>query len=213
MKRVLCLGAGGHASVVCDAMRHDPDVELVGLLDDDESLHNTRHWSGAPILGPTSSLPSISDEIGATHAIVGIGSSRATLLREDMSSCICGQDLERLTVVHPSAVLTTGASVYDGTVVLAGAVLNFAATIGFNVIINTRAVIEHEASIGNNSHVCPGAIVLGNASVGVNSFIGAGAVIKQGVKVGNMVSVGAGAVVTKDVPDNTTVVGVPAKPI
>ena len=44
-------------------------------------------------------------------------------------------------------------------------------------------------------------------------WIGAGAIILPGVKIGKMAIVGAGAVVTKDVPDNTTVVGIPAKKI
>jgi acetyltransferase-like isoleucine patch superfamily enzyme len=44
-------------------------------------------------------------------------------------------------------------------------------------------------------------------------WIGAGAIILPGVKIGKMAIVGAGAVVTKDVPDNTTVVGIPAKAV
>ena len=41
--------------------------------------------------------------------------------------------------------------------------------------------------------------------------IGAGAVIVCGVTIGRNAMIGAGAVVTKDIPDNTTVVGIPAK--
>lgn len=44
-----------------------------------------------------------------------------------------------------------------------------------------------------------------------NSWIGAGAIILPGVTVGENSIVGAGSVVTKDVPDNTIVVGNPAK--
>ncbi len=43
--------------------------------------------------------------------------------------------------------------------------------------------------------------------VGENSIIGAGAKILGDVKIGKNCTVGANAVVTKDVPDNTTVVG------
>jgi acetyltransferase-like isoleucine patch superfamily enzyme len=51
----------------------------------------------------------------------------------------------------------------------------------------------------------------GNVKVGNTSFVGANAVIRQGVTIGNNVMIGAGAVVLKDVPDNTTVMGVPAQ--
>jgi acetyltransferase-like isoleucine patch superfamily enzyme len=45
------------------------------------------------------------------------------------------------------------------------------------------------------------------------AYIGAGAILLQGVSIGKLSVVGAGAVVTKDVPDFSLVVGVPAKVI
>ncbi|MCZ0717184.1 serine O-acetyltransferase [Aerococcus kribbianus] len=44
-------------------------------------------------------------------------------------------------------------------------------------------------------------------------FIGSNSVIMGPVKIGKGSTIGAGSVVTKDVPENSTVVGVPAKPI
>ncbi len=44
-------------------------------------------------------------------------------------------------------------------------------------------------------------------------FIGPGVIILPGVKIGKGAVVAAGAVVNKDVPDQTVVAGVPAKPI
>lgn len=46
-----------------------------------------------------------------------------------------------------------------------------------------------------------------------DAWIGAGAIIMAGVRVHKCSIVGAGAVVTKDVPPNTVVAGVPARPI
>jgi len=48
--------------------------------------------------------------------------------------------------------------------------------------------------------------------IGENVWIGGGAIILGGVRIGDGAIVGAGAVVTKDVPENTTVVGNPARP-
>ncbi len=50
-------------------------------------------------------------------------------------------------------------------------------------------------------------------AIGDNVFIGANAIIMPGVTIGNDVVVGAGAVVAKDVPDDSVVVGVPARKI
>ena len=46
--------------------------------------------------------------------------------------------------------------------------------------------------------------------IGDNCFIGTGAFIGKGVKIGNQCLIGAGAVVTKDIPDNSIALGVPA---
>lgn len=47
-------------------------------------------------------------------------------------------------------------------------------------------------------------------TIGNGSWIGADVKIVDGVKIGNGVVIGAGSVVTKDIPDNTIAVGVPA---
>ena len=49
--------------------------------------------------------------------------------------------------------------------------------------------------------------------LGSNVYVGNCAIIMGGVTIGSNVVIGAGAVVTKDVPDNSVAVGVPAKVI
>ncbi len=44
-------------------------------------------------------------------------------------------------------------------------------------------------------------------------YIGPGAKIIGNIKIGNNVSIGANTVVTKDVPENSVVVGIPARVI
>jgi acetyltransferase-like isoleucine patch superfamily enzyme len=50
----------------------------------------------------------------------------------------------------------------------------------------------------------------GSVFVGEASHVGIGAVIRQGIHIGKNAVIGAGAVVVKDVPNDTTVTGVPA---
>lgn len=80
---------------------------------------------------------------------------------------------------------------------------------GFGTVINARTVlgknieIQHSVTIGENSRGVP--------KIGNDVFIGARTVIIGDIKIGNNVKIGAGSVVVNDVPDNCTVVGVPAK--
>ncbi|WP_239639207.1 DapH/DapD/GlmU-related protein [Streptococcus parauberis] len=47
--------------------------------------------------------------------------------------------------------------------------------------------------------------------IGENSWLGANVTVLPGVTIGNNVVVGANSLVTKDIPDNTLVMGSPAK--
>jgi len=91
------------------------------------------------------------------------------------------------------------------------------AKIGYGFFINHGmcVVIAGSAKIGNNctiSQFCViGSMHDSAAEIGDNVYIGPGACIVENVKVGNNVTIGAGAVVIKDIPDDVTVGGVPAK--
>lgn len=77
-------------------------------------------------------------------------------------------------------------------------------TIEDNVIIAFRTtIVAHDDT---NNKVAPITIKKG-------AYIGTGAIISMGVEIGENAIVGAGAVVTKNVTNNCTVVGIPAKPI
>lgn len=100
-----------------------------------------------------------------------------------------------------------------GIIIMPGAVLSNQTRIGKGTMIYYNAIITHEVQIGAFCEISPAAILLGNCKIGDQTHIGAGACILPNIQIGNHVVIGAGAVVTQDVPDNTTVVGVPAKPI
>ena len=65
-------------------------------------------------------------------------------------------------------------------------------------------ILEDYVTIGHRA-------VVHSAQIGRGSLVGIGAVVLDGVKVGAGCMVGAGSVVTKDVPERSLVVGVPAK--
>ena len=80
--------------------------------------------------------------------------------------------------------------------------------IGARCIFAPKSVVlAHDASL----LALTGKYLFAKVVIGDNVFVGYGAVIMPGVNIGNNVIIGSNAVVTKNIPDNSVVVGVPAK--
>lgn len=80
-------------------------------------------------------------------------------------------------------------------------------------------VIGETTTIGDNCTIYHGVTLGGTGKdkykrhpdLGDNVIVGCGAKVLGPIKIGNNVKIGANAVVIKEVPDNSTVVGVPGK--
>jgi acetyltransferase EpsM len=197
------LGYSGHAFVVAEAYQLSGG-SIDGYSDREEKKLNPFNL---PYLGNESD-----SHFAFWHAsnrfILGIGENTvrlklAAMVRERGGQC--------LTVVHPSASVSSSASIGAGTFIARNVAVNPLCQIGANVILNTSCSIDHECVVSEGVHIAPGVVLAGNVEVGKSSFIGANSVVKQGVKIGENVIIGAGSVVLKDVPDYTTAVGNPAR--
>lgn len=82
---------------------------------------------------------------------------------------------------------------------------------GFGTIVNPTAIIGNNVNLSQFSTI--GANQGKAAIIGDNVYIGPSVCVVENVHIGNNATIGAGAVVVKDIEENTTVAGVPAKEI
>ena len=81
------------------------------------------------------------------------------------------------------------------------------------VKIDNHVYIAHNVLVGKNSMLMSGSKVNGSVKIGKNCWIGTGAMIREGVSVSDNTIVGMGSVVVKNINEESTVVGNPARQV
>ena len=73
--------------------------------------------------------------------------------------------------------------------------------------------IAHNVIIGEHSAVIANTMIGGSTVIGDYSWVAPSVSLRDQISIGTGVTVGMGAVVTKNIPDDETWVGSPAKPL
>jgi sugar O-acyltransferase (sialic acid O-acetyltransferase NeuD family) len=209
---VIVLGAGGNCRDIVDAMRDvnhaagSPVFAPLGYLDDDPAKRGAV-LGGVPVLGPLSSW---AEHPGAAfvNGLNGVGlTARKGRILGDLDI----PDDRWTNVIHPSAVVSSMASLGIDVVLLANVTVNSDVRIGDHVMVLPNSVISHDDVIDDFCYLTPGVVLAGYVHLEQGVYIGAGASVRHRVTVGAGAVVGMGSVVLADVPAGSTVAGNPAR--
>lgn len=202
MKKLILIGAGGHAKSVADSINKS-EYKLCGFIDSNKKgMH-----MGLPILGTgLEDIPNY-EEYSYFVSIGDVGYRKLWFDR------IRERRLNIINIIDSSAIISASAKMGIGNFVGKMAVINADAEIGNNNVINTKALIEHECKVGDHNHLSTNSVINGNVIVGNSVFLGSSSVCNGQLKIGSNAIIGSGSVIIKDIPEKVTVVGVPARVI
>lgn len=203
--KLLIGGAGGHGRVAADAAIAAGWADVAFLDDRYPEVCKSGVW---PVVGRLPDLAVLSGQY--VEFLAALGDAR---LRLDLLARARAAGFGLPIIAHPKSAVSPHARLAHGVVVFAGGIVNAGAELAAGCIVNSGASVDHDCHCAEGVHVCPGAHLAGDVYVGARTWIGIGAVAKQGIRIGADVIVGAGAVCLRDIPDGTTVFGVPAREV
>ncbi len=195
MNKLAVYGASGHGKVVADIARGSGYEEIIFIDDGDNKYMNFDIFSKQYI---------------NISVALAIGENR---LRSKIFEKIKKAGFEIITLIDPSAKVSSSAKIDKGAMIMPGVIINADAHISQGAIINSGAVVEHDVLVGLYSHISPNVSLAGGVKIGNFTHIGIGSCVIQNITIGDDVIVGAGSVVVRDIEDGVVVVGNPARKI
>lgn len=210
-EKVVLIGTGAQAKYALETLTLRDDNEIVGVYglgapgDEPEWLRAY----GARFLGSWDQAhPCPASLANRFLACCADADLKGRIFKQAESS-----GLQATNAIHPAASIAMTARVADGAIVNAGAVVQPFAVIGRGVMLHANTVVEHDCVLGDFVNLAPGARLAGWVKLGCGVTVFVGASIIPQIEIGARSVVGAGAVVIRNVPEDCTVAGVPARRI
>ena len=205
---MLIVGAKGFAKEVLEIILHEHLSNEIVFFDDLSIDGNKKLYDKYRILRNLKEASNYFQQIDNRFTL-GLGNPIIReQLRERLESAggiLCS------SISHLSHIGSHDVSIGVGVNILPGAKISNSTFINDGCIVYYNSIITHDVYLGKFVEVSPNSALLGRCRIGDYTKIGANSTVLPDISVGKNCIVGAGSVVTKDVPDNTTVFGVPAR--
>jgi sugar O-acyltransferase (sialic acid O-acetyltransferase NeuD family) len=208
---IVIVGAGGHAKEISflieEINNSKPTWNLLGYIEKDHT--SIGKYNGKyRILNDESYFEK---NKGNLNVVIALGSPHLVKSIHSRLKEIC-PNIKFPNLIHPSVrAESVDVKMGHGNIVCAGNIFTTDIKVGSFNCINRGCNISHDVEIHNYCIINPGVNISGGVMIKDKCLIGTGATILQYLTIGTDSIIGAGAVVTKDVTENVTVVGVPAK--
>ncbi len=209
MKNLIIIGARGFGretfNLATRCMEFNNEWRIKGFLDDKEdALSGFEGYP--PIIGPVETY----DVKPGDLFVCALGSVKhkyhyVKLIKEKGGLFA--------SLIHPTVLISPNTKLGEGLMVWPYTAISCDIEIGDFVTVQSFSDFGHDVKIGNYCHINAYTFLGGFVKIGDFSTVNTGARIIPNIKIGDHATIGAGSIVIKDVPDNCTVFGNPAKVI
>ncbi len=205
---MLIVGAKGFAKEVLEVLNQLNDIENLVFYDDINENATDLLYNRFKILNSLVQAKNYFENTDNRFTI-GIGNPILRKILFQKFKSLGGQFTS--TISPMSRIGNFGNHIEEGCNIMTGTVITNDVIINKGTLVNLNCTIGHDCILGEFVELSPGVHISGNCQIGDYSVFGTNATILPKISIGKNVIVGAGSVVTKDVPDNSLVVGTPAK--
>lgn len=204
--KILVFGSSGHACVIIELLEK-LDYEILGCVDSFQP--KGKKVLNYEVLGDEFILSDISKfQTNKICIAVGNNSNRKMVYEKLIS---INPQITFPNIISQTANISKTVIFGIGNVIMDNVILHSNAKLGDFNLLNTSSIIEHDCQLENFVSISPNATLCGNVKVGNCSFIGASSVVIQRTNISKSVVIGAGSVVITDCPEQSLLVGNPAK--
>ncbi len=205
--RSVIIGAGTYGEVYLAYLK-EAGVEVVGFLDDNESIQGSK-IQGVPVLGGTALLRTLqaTHDVEAVYCPIGNNVLRVKFLSQSRE-----MGYKTPNYIHPSVNVSPNVTIGNGVYILLGTSIMPHTIIKDFVMISMNVSLAHHNVLEEGVFLSTGCNFGASITAKRNAYCGIASTIMTGIKeIGEECLIGAGAVVIRDVPDRAVVAGVPAK--
>lgn len=212
MKKLIILGGRGIGMIAASVANDLGTYKVLGFLNDFVRIgEKVGKYNGYHVIGKSEDVVNYLDEKDTYFFIGYVGMKNEKEVFEKITKL--GIPPQRFaTLIHPTAIIPRGfCEIGNGVLMAPLSQLSPDTTIEDNCILLPNSFLGHDSTMKQFSHITANSVVGGNVIIGRGAHVGTNATIRENVTIGDFALVGSGSVVLNDVPENSIVVGNPAK--
>jgi len=209
MKHLYIIGARGCGrevySLYTQCKDSLDDIECIGFLDDNQDA--LKGFNGyPPIITSVENYQPRKDDV----FICALGDPKWV---KHYTQIIEEKGGEFISLISPLAFIGKNTVIGNGCIIYRWAIISSDVEIGDHVYVGVFCDLGHDVRISNCCHIGPYSFLGGGVNLGTEVTVHPRVNILPRKKVGDGAIIGASSVVIKNVSENTTMFGIPAKKI